>query len=967
MDTALPVRILIVDDHPNTATMLARVLSKFETPVEVLTAAGGEDALKKIGDRGVDILITDFMMPGMNGLELIEKVRQRQTGAQLPRLPYVILITAYDTAGLAITARRLSVQDYLVKPVQPEKIRSIVSKVLDELRPADPVPITPSKNPFKILVADDYPDNLRLLSARLQGEGYIFIPAWDGEDTLNKVRSEMPDLVLLDVNMPRKDGFQVLAEIRADPAVAHIPVIMVTAARIGPKDVREGLALGADDYVIKPFDWRELAARIQSKLRVKQAEDALRRRMKELGILPEIGQELSTQTDLDELAGVILNRVVETLGADSAWLDIFNQDGNTTTHIRWASALTTEKINQTREAVMDQGLTAVVVPAQQGLVVENVAVDSRWRPPRLVSRRNSHGGSISAESQLEAQLSAPSNVRIGSAVSVPLLGRHDVIGVLTLLHNETGFFTLDHQTLLQAVASQAAIAIENAHLFSMEHRRVQELTALNHINRELLSFSYSRQLLENLPRLVQHELGFHTVTVWENCGNGSDELKLAAMAGGVQEIDPDVLVAYPQQAFTQQAPLAISSPEVTPSVIAAPLLSGQKICGVLAVYDPASNCYNESERVLVETLATQVTSALERIGSFESVEQEQRRLLAVLRSAADAILVLDTQGQLTLANPAGERLLNGNDRTVEEDREDNRMPSFRLLPGRGYDEFILVAENAREAGVQQQHEVAWPDGRTFSVLVTPIEEGGQVAVLHDVTHFKALAELKNEYIATASHDLKNPIMGIIGYADLLSKAGPLTEMQQEFARRIQSSAMQMRDLVLNLLEVSRLESGTGLRLDELDLSVCMGEWLHELSYQAKAKNHQLDLVMPSTRPIVLGDRILLQQMVYNLLGNAIKYTPPGGKIQVSLAQAGDQVRLVFQDNGIGIPAEAMPKLFTKFFRVQDDATRDIEGTGLGLAIVKSIVDSHAGQVSVESEAGKGSMFAVVLPALRFEA
>ena len=269
IETENPVRILIVDDHPNTATMLARVLSKFDTPVEVFTASSGEDALIKIGDQMADILITDFMMPGLNGLELIEKLKDKQKPF------HTILITAYDTPGLAITARRLNVQDYLVKPVQPEKIRSIVSRVIEDIHPSNKDSSAATKRAFKILIADDYPDNLRLLSTRLKSEGYTFIPAWDGEETLRKTREEDPDLILLDVNMPKKDGFQVLAEMRADPDISHIPVIMITAARIGPKDVREGLTLGADDYVIKPFDWRELAARIRSKLRVKEAEDRL--------------------------------------------------------------------------------------------------------------------------------------------------------------------------------------------------------------------------------------------------------------------------------------------------------------------------------------------------------------------------------------------------------------------------------------------------------------------------------------------------------------------------------------------------------------------------------------------------------------------------------------------------------------------------------------------------------------------
>ena len=123
----LPARIMIVDDHPNTATMLARVLTRLEHPVEVFTAASGEDALSQIGNRPMDIVITDFMMPGINGLELITQLISEQKAA------YTILITAYDIPGLLISAKRLGVKDYLVKPVQPDKIQVIVSNAIIEL------------------------------------------------------------------------------------------------------------------------------------------------------------------------------------------------------------------------------------------------------------------------------------------------------------------------------------------------------------------------------------------------------------------------------------------------------------------------------------------------------------------------------------------------------------------------------------------------------------------------------------------------------------------------------------------------------------------------------------------------------------------------------------------------------------------------------------------------------------------
>ena len=158
-------------------------------------------------------------------------------------------------------------------------------------------------------------DNVSLLSRYLENEGCRYITASNGVEALERIRADMPDLILLDINMPEKDGFEVLREIRADKAIQHIPVIILTAARLDPVDMQTGFKLGADDYVTKPFDRRELMARIRTKLRVKEAEDVIRRRNKELSLLPEIGKELSARLDIKELGDIVLRRTVETMGA----------------------------------------------------------------------------------------------------------------------------------------------------------------------------------------------------------------------------------------------------------------------------------------------------------------------------------------------------------------------------------------------------------------------------------------------------------------------------------------------------------------------------------------------------------------------------------------------------------------------------------------------------------------------------
>lgn len=934
----LSARILIVDDHPNTASMLARALGEFGTPVEILTASGGQQALELIGPGSVEVLITDFMMPGMSGLDLIEKLVKEN------RAPgHSILITAYNSPGLAETARRLHVNDYLVKPFQPDKIRDIVSKALvkqnDKPRPAPeaaPSPTVPAAN-FKILVADDRPDNVHLLATRLSSEGYAFITAGDGEETLQKLRAEQPDLVLLDVDMPKKNGFEVIAEMRADVSIAHIPVIVITAARITSRDIREGLSLGADDYVTKPFDWRELAARVRSKLRVKQVEDALRRRNRELGLLPEIGQDLSARFDIEELVTVTLNRSVEALRAINGHMVVFYPDGSTyhELHVqRDFSPLTWEEV-QTR--LVSEGMVAHVIATRQGTLIEDTERDEHWfRPPNDISR---------------------------SAVCVPLLSRRGVIGALTLIHTQPNYFNADHITLLQAIASQSAIAIENAQLYSVELRRVKELVALNQLTRDINQFTHSAQLFDQLPQLVHRTLGYPAVSLWVIDPDHNTPI-LRQRAGSEHSPRPSLLALAPMQVATTGQPAILSGSVEerfgdragvgTPpsqSAIAVPLHHNGQVTGVLAIHSQRANAFQESERVVLENLAAQVAAALERIRLFESVEQEQERLSAVLRGAADAILVLDMDGELRLVNPAGQRLF-----TDVETKLGQPLPKAS-----GYDELILLLERARESKVVEQGEIAWPDKRTFATVITPIEEWGQVAILHDVSHFKELARVKNEFIATASHDLKNPITTVMAYAELLEKVGPLNERQVDFAERIRRASKQMHELVLNLLDLARADLGIELKLEPCELQEMLTGVAEEFQTQAASKHQTLTVDLPDELPMVKVDPSRLRQVVRNLVGNAIKYTPEGGQVTISAEATPAYLITHIRDTGYGIPAADIPFLFDKFYRVQNEATQDIEGNGLGLAIVKSIVEQHGGQISVESTFRQGSTFSFSLP------
>ncbi|MFN8413837.1 MAG: ATP-binding protein [Anaerolineales bacterium] len=508
-------------------------------------------------------------------------------------------------------------------------------------------------------------------------------------------------------------------------------------------------------------------ARIRTKLRVKEAEDVIRRRNRELNLLPEIGKELSARTNVKELANVVLKRTAETLGAIQGQMIMLDTKGNTKEVHQISFSTEANSLKNTAE----KKLLDHIKESHQGLIIKSTLNDEFWN-------------------------TEPTD-RTRSAVIAPLFGRREILGLLVLTHEQENYFLLEHLLLLQAIASQAAIAIENTQL-------------------------------------------------------------------------------------------------------------------------------------------------------YENVSQEQKRLEVILQNAAEAILLFDKSNKISVLNPAAQKLFS--DYQVVLGQE--------LGKGFGYDTLIQLCEQVQTSGIEQSGEVTWPDGRVFSALLTPIEGSGQLVTLHDVTSFKDLEHLKNEFIATASHDLKNPIMSISGYSDLLSKAGPLNSQQVDFIGHIQSSATNMLELVQNMLELVEIDLHAEKKFETLELSSIIKDVMDEFKIQADKKEISLDLEIDRMVLEVSGNSLQLHQLFRNLIGNAVKYTPNRGSITIRVKPNG---QIEVQDTGLGIPAADLPFIFDRFYRVRAGSHNKIEGNGLGLAIVKSIIENHQGNIRVDSEVEKGTCFTITFP------
>jgi two-component system NtrC family sensor kinase len=347
-------------------------------------------------------------------------------------------------------------------------------------------------------------------------------------------------------------------------------------------------------------------------------------------------------------------------------------------------------------------------------------------------------------------------------------------------------------------------------------------------------------------------------------------------------------------------------------------------------------------------MADYAAIAIDNAQLYQTSEAERVKLETILTQTESGVIVLDPENRVVLINRAA-RLVYGIEsepvgRSLAEVVEDPRLLALARLGGEA----------------PRREELEAPDGRIFSAHRTLIPDVGQAIVIHDITHLKELDRIKSEFVTTVSHDLRSPLTAILGYVELIERAGGVNDQQREFIRRVRLSVEQMTRLVADLLDLGRIEAGLDTSREATPLSVLARYALDGLRSASEMKQQAVEAELPDDLPMIRGDPYRLRQMIGNLLENAIKYTPPGGRIKIAAAAEGDQIILRVSDTGPGIPAADQPYVFDKFFRASN-VPDDTGGTGLGLSIVKSIVDSHQGRIWLDSQLGRGTVFTVVLP------
>lgn len=362
----------------------------------------------------------------------------------------------------------------------------------------------------------------------------------------------------------------------------------------------------------------------------------------------------------------------------------------------------------------------------------------------------------------------------------------------------------------------------------------------------------------------------------------------------------------------------------------------------------------------IGALATVLNDMAERIDSqMHGLAAEKTRLDTILRGMGEGVMVATTDGVITLVNPIFRKMFAMSEgvegkKLIEVSRNPDLQAAFHDLTASG-------GELTREIRIQ-------PGDVTLLTHWVPLamEGAGQgvVAVFHDITDRKYVEEMRRDFVANVSHELRTPVSVIKGYAETLMQDDMLTsepERATRFVEIIRKHAERLTTLINDILTLSCLEArNTALELNAMDIATTIAKSCAMLAPHGAEKGISLRNDISGPLPRTLVDQGRLEQILVNLIDNAIKYTPEGGVIRLFAEQGDGLLKVSVQDSGIGIPARDLPRIFERFYRVDEGRSRAQGGTGLGLAIVKHIVQLHGGELTVTSIPGKGSTFSFTL-------
>ncbi|MFN8634812.1 MAG: GAF domain-containing protein [Chloroflexota bacterium] len=797
-----------------------------------------------------------------------------------------------------------------------------------------------------------------------------------GADALRTGQSELDTAVTDDVLRRIARNDEHLALLRAFRPVSHLRTPLIARGRILGSLLLVSGASGhrynADDLALA----EELAGRCALAIDNAQLHTAEERARERAAALAEAAQTLAEAGAApDQVLPAVADLAARLIG-DLAIVRLLSEDG------KW---LEIAAVGHPDGAALREARAALAQERHPADAGANGAALGTGTPQRLA------GSALDAlqrrsDSQLWPDVpGAPT----AALLAVPLRAEGRVIGTLSLSRSDPErTYTAADELFLQDLADRAALAVERARLYASERQTRERAAFLAEASAILATDLEYTSRLTALTRLVVPILADWSVVDLLNDDGSLQRLTAVHADPSLQPVADTLVRSYPTltagASHTITRVLASGTSWIDPQVgrerfeseardpghlalieclgfgseMVVPLVArGRSLGTITLVFGPSGRRHTREDLTLAEDLAGRAALALDNARLHEATLASEKRFRALFEGTADASLVVDASGGLLELNQAVVTLTGYGPAELRE------MNVFDLLadPLAGEAE---LARLDRDGSSRGDLEMRRRDGTTVPVEVqsTAVDlPDGRIYILamRDIRERRALERLQQELLATVTHDLKNPLASISGHAQLLRRRQAYGERSVD---TILSESRRLGRLIDDLLDVTRAEAGQLTLVRDWDDLLAAVQAAVQAA-QAVSTAHRVQLTSPEGPLVAFIDRDRVEQVVQNLLLNAIKYSPDGGPVQVRVDDDGEELRITVTDQGIGIEPEILPQLFGRFYRSPSARERRLPGLGLGLYVTRSLVEAHGGRIWAESGGrGQGSRFVVALPA-----
>jgi PAS domain S-box-containing protein len=684
-----------------------------------------------------------------------------------------------------------------------------------------------------------------------------------------------------------------------------------------------------------------------------------------LDLLYLITREFNAGLEINQVLHNVLSATIASVGASDASLFLFDPEGKLENSLLISGFEVKKRDQATLETIVKEGLVGWVRQHKQGVIIRDISVDKRWH----------------------IHESSPEHRKAGSAICVPIQLPDHLIGALTVTTSQINHFKEDDLNLLTIIADQAAFAIINARLFQAEQKRrrlADTLTSITHtINSTLNLDEVLILILEQLRLVVDYDSS--SILLFDD---NSDMLAVRAARGFKDMRDAlSVRLAFHEnspnfRAILDKKPLYITDVDTEPgwikssssenvrSWIGAPLIARDEAVGILTVDSHQVNKYSEENVNIVATFADQAATAVANAQAVTRLQHAEATYVALFEDSTDMIFITNYDGLvLDLNRKACQMLRRPKEIFIQSD--------IAFIAPQLKDFLVKQTKRLkvwREASIELEVKDAYRQTLSLESMVRQSQYKGKDAVEwvgRDISARKEVERMRQDMVNMLVHDLRGPLGNLLNIIDLLAmmlKSGHTLDNPKiiNFLEMGKRSGQSIKDLVDSMLDVSRLEQGeVPIQRAMTNLSQLLQAVQEQILPQAGAKKMELVIEPVPEEVEVWIDHGLIRRVLINLVGNAVKYTPGGGKISLTTTLTENSLQFAVSDNGPGISKADQVHIFDKFSRVDYSANAPT-GVGLGLAFCKLAVEAHRGTITIESDGipGKGSTFHVSLPLLQ---